>query len=242
MLAEYISQEDLELMAIGALSGFERKHGAILKWPVPLDQFIEQHLGLTIQFSQLPPNILGCLSVKDRIVTINEVLDTYGRPQNEGRCNFTIAHEGGHEIAHAPQIRTRAELQDLFGKPSNTDTTILCRKDNQDAKIEYQANYIGAATLMPKKLMHLFWKDRFGDLRQRDERALLHKIRLDEDFVSNVGRMRRGDDGDDALLEEHFRGIAKEFTVSPEAFCRRLRTLGLLGSQNSRELFARIGA
>lgn len=237
MLAEYISPEDLELMAISALSGFERKKGTIAKWPVPLDQFIEGHLGLTIQFSQLPADVLGCLSVKDRIVTVNECLDTYGRPQNEGRCNFTIAHEGGHEIAHAPQIRTTAELRDLFGKPSDTDTTILCRKGNQDARIEFQANYIGAAILMPKKLMHQFWKDHYGDLRQRDESGLLHKLRYDDDYVADVARLR-GDDGDAALLEEYFRPIAKEFTVSPEAFCRRLKTLGLLGNGNNRELFS----
>lgn len=240
MLAEFISKEDLEFMAIDAVSGFERKHAKIIKPPVPLDQIIEGHLGLTIQFSPLPAEVLGYLSVKDRIVTINEGLDTYGRPQNEGRCNFTIAHEGGHEIAHAPQIRTTAELRDLFRKPSDTETTILCRKDNQDTKIEYQANYIGAALLMPKKLMHQFWHDRFGDLRQLAEDALLHKLRLDEDFVWGVERIRGG--GKEALLEEHFRPIASDFRVSPEAFCRRLRTLGLLGSQKNMGMFARNSA
>ncbi len=237
MLAEYISPEDLEYMAMDALSSFERKHGTIQKWPVPLDQFIESHLGLTIQFCSMEPEILGCLNVKDRIVSINESLDTFGRPQNEGRCNFTIAHEGGHEIAHAPQIRTTAQLRDLFGKQATNDTTILCRKGDQNINIEFQANYIGAATLMPKKLMHVFWKDRFGDLRQRDEQAVLHKIRYDDDFAAGVERMR-GNQSDAALLEEHFRPIAKEFAVSPEAFCRRLRTLGLLGNSNNRELFA----
>ena len=241
MLDDYISKEDLEVMAIDAISGFELNNGQILKPPVPLDQIMEGHLGLTIQFSgQLPADVLGCLSVKDRIVTINERLDTYGCPQNEGRCNFTIAHEGGHEIAHAPYLRTTTDLRDLFGRGAAPVTTILCRKDNQNAKIEFQANYIGAALLMPKKLMHQFWQDRFGSLQQLDENALLHKLRLDNNFLAVVNRMR-GDDND-ALLEEHFRPIAKEFTVSPEAFCRRLKTLGLLGSHNNGELFARAGA
>lgn len=237
MLAEYISKEDLEFMAIQALSGFERKNGTIQKWPVPLDAFIETHLGLTLQVKKLDPDLLGYLSVKDRIITINESLDTYGCPQNEGRFNFTLAHEGGHEIAHAPQVRRTAELRDLFNKPREEDSTIFCRKTNAKAQIEYQANYIGAALLMPKKLMHQFWQDRFGDLRQRDETNLLHSVRYDDDFVAAVER-RRGDDSDTALLEEHFRPNAKEFAVSPETFCRRLRTLGLLGNSNNREFFS----
>ena len=239
MKVSYIRPEDMEYMALDALCGFERKFGKILQPPVPLDDLVESYLGLTVQFKSLPPGVLGCLSVKDKIVTISEELDTYGHPQMEGRFNFTLAHEAGHELAHAPEIRQKAKMADLFKSPGGENTTILCRTGEQDADIEFQANYIGAALLMPKKLIHPFWTERYGDLRQRDMASMLAKLRRDSDFVGSVLRIR-GHDGDDDLLDEHFRTDAKSFGVSPVAFCRRLKTLGLLGDHLNKELFARV--
>lgn len=239
MAVPFIRLEDMEFMALDALCGFERKFGKILQPPVPLDNLVESHLGLTVQFSQLPPGVLGCLSVKDKLVTISEGLDTYGHPQKEGRYNFTLAHEAGHEICHAPEIRQKAKMADLFALSNQMGETILCRAGEQDVDIEFQANYIGAALLMPKKLIHPFWTETYGDLRQLDTVSLLAKLRMDSDFIGSVLRIR-GHDGDNELLEEHFRPAAKSFAVSPAAFCRRMKTLGLLGDQSNKELFAHV--
>lgn len=234
---DYMSPEDLEFAAISLLSSFEKKSGRILLPPVPLDQIIENHLGLTIQFSPMKPNELGSLSVLQKIVTINERLGD-GTPQTEGRYNFTLAHEAAHEILHAPRLRQKAAMPLLF-MDSQLEQTILCRTDNQKAVVEYQANTTGAAIAMPKRLVLEVWKDRFGDILQLEEESLLACLRRDADFVSEICR-KRGSDDDNNLLQEHFRPMAKVFAVSPEALCIRLKTLGLLGSSNNRELFARI--
>lgn len=239
MKVSFIRPEDMEYMALNAICGFERKFGKILQPPVPLDDIVESYLGLTVQFKSLPPGVLGCLSVSEKLVTISEGLDTYGHPQKEGRYNFTLAHEAGHEIAHAPEVRQKARMADLFTLPDNAEGTILCRASEQDADIEFQANYIGAVLLMPKKLIHPFWTESYGDLRQLDTVSLLAKLRRDSDFTGSV-LCFRGHDGDNELLEEHFRPAAKSFAVSPVAFCRRLKTLGLLGDHSNKELFAHV--
>ena len=82
-------------------------------------------------------DLLGETYIKDKMVVINENLE-----RQEGRMNFTAAHEIGHIILHA----------------SLKDKThgILCRKDegfdgNKKGALEWQADKFAAFLLMPSE-------------------------------------------------------------------------------------------
>ena len=61
---------------------------------------------------------------------------------NEGRYNFTIAHEIGHHVLHR-QVYLEASAENA--------SNILCRDTNDKPLIEQQADRFAAALLMPQQ-------------------------------------------------------------------------------------------
>ena len=110
--------------------------------PIPVDEIVE-FLDYDLDFRNdgiyEDKNILGGLIFDDKRIEINETLI-----KNEGRLNFTIAHEIGHIILHVPIYDNKSE--------------ILCRKDEgeySDKKqpVEVQADMFAANLIMPDKLV-----------------------------------------------------------------------------------------
>ena len=90
-----IEQESLKL-----LQSYGLEIGKKIETPVPVFEIIE-YLGYDIDFRNdgiyEDDNILGGLLISEKKVEINENLSS-----QEGRMNFTAAHEIGHIVLHVP--------------------------------------------------------------------------------------------------------------------------------------------
>ncbi len=148
----YLSKYDMEEYAEAFLNRFNAN---LLKEPapIPIEEFLEQHLKLEMDYADITPDrsILGLTAFdsghilvydsekhtgrriyvdKGTVVIDNSLL----RNGQEGRCRFTCAHEAGHWIFHR-------EMFDPRRRKFLTDEDWM----------EWQANFMSACLLMPKK-------------------------------------------------------------------------------------------
>ena len=166
----YIPTKDIEKHAIDLIRSFEKESGGPIRPPVPVFEIIE-FLGYDLDFRSdgfyQDPNNLGGLHIDENLVVINERLS-----DQEGRMNFTAAHEVGHIQLHVPGL-----LKD------RSRSTIMCRNIDENTHSirdpkEWEADMFAACLLMPskevrssvfrlrKKLVDLS-KKRFIDLLRR---------------------------------------------------------------------------
>lgn len=135
--AQIAEAADGLLAEYAAASGWERVA------PVPVESIAEHHLGYDIDISDeglfADPDYLGGIVFDQQMIQINASVEA-----NEGRYNFTVAHEIGHHVLHrALFIAQRRDGID----------DIMCR-DVLDKPIEeQQADKFAAALLMPADLV-----------------------------------------------------------------------------------------
>lgn len=149
---------------------------------IDMDRFLTNYLGMTLDYQFLShcglylgmtvfrdtdwlpvynaeKNEAEYISVKANTVIIdNTLLDD----ANEHRYLFTCAHEGAHRILHSGYFTRLADKQETAKK---VPPMVLCRvdrarvnyhgdADRPDLKwIEWQANYLASAILMPKSMV-----------------------------------------------------------------------------------------
>jgi Zn-dependent peptidase ImmA (M78 family) len=134
-----------------------------MKAPIPLDTVVH-HLELTAQARPLA-EASGVLVIENGRGMIG-----YNVNHSRVRQRFTIAHEVGHFVLHAPD----SQQQRLF-----VDRSMMFKRDEDsstgDAVQEIQANQFAAALLMPEKLI-------------REEMAAAHLDLDDEEDVSNLAK------------------------------------------------------
>ena len=141
----FLKNSTIEKESLKLLNAYEIKAGKKMTPPIPVFEIIE-YLGYDIDFKKegiyKDKNILGGLNIAEKTVSINENLN-----HQEGRMNFTAAHETGHIILHVPMYVKNSEEN----KPN-----ILCRKnegfqgEKKDPQ-EWQADKFAAFLLMPSE-------------------------------------------------------------------------------------------
>lgn len=127
--------------------------------PIKVEELIELEYGLNLKYEDLDERygakgILGELSVASETITINQNLCS--AEGKEGRLNFTAAHELGHWILHSKYVSE-------MNRRAGVDDFILCRKADQNAKIEWQANYFASSLIMPEEFVRDTFYETFGD-------------------------------------------------------------------------------
>jgi Zn-dependent peptidase ImmA (M78 family) len=235
----YLEDEAIERDAALLLAEFAQARGVKVVAPIPIEDIIEKHLKLRIEFddthklfgvprSGLAADILGAMFFDDARIVIDESLDPEDRPQMERRYRFTLAHEGGgHWRLHRALFlkdRSQTGLFDVEASPS-----VICRSSQAKARVEWQADSYASCLLMPRKLVLGAWDELFPDRKQR---VLSPRTQTAHPFVE-IPRMGRwgGYDGYediDAELDRFARPLADRFLVSPTAMRIRLEKLGLL--------------
>lgn len=130
-----------------------------------IDLITEALLGLVIVFEDLDTHMegaLGILDVKNGKIIIDQNLDNSlgGESFEEGRLNFTIAHEIGHFVLHRDKF---SEENCLFFH--NELNPIVKRA-------EFQANAFASAFLMPRKLFIKKWNQELDKTKSPNEAKL----------------------------------------------------------------------
>jgi Zn-dependent peptidase ImmA (M78 family) len=238
----YLYEEQIERDASALLAEFSAARGVVIAPPIPIEDVIEKHLKLRIEFDDthcmfgvprsgpgLDPDILGAIYFDERRIVIDESLDPDENPSREGRYRYTLAHEGGghwrlhrHLFAHGSVRPALFEMQPI---PS-----VICRSSRAKEPIEWQADFYASCLLMPRKLVLAAWDEMFPDRKQRViqprtpcEHRYVEIIRLKGLIAGN-----EFPESDDLVLERFAKPFAKKFLVSPVAMRIRLEQIGLL--------------
>jgi IrrE N-terminal-like domain len=237
----YVPDEVIEKDTDVLLADYARAHGVAIEPPIPIDDIIEKHLKLGIEFDDthrlfnvprsgigFDPDILGAIFFDQKRIVIDESLDPDSNPAKEGRYRYTAAHEVGHWQLH------RA----LFGKDpaqtslleTNAPPSVVCRSSQAKARIELQADLYASCLLMPRKLVFAAWDAAFPDRKQR---VLQPATPIDHPFVE-IARFEcripgaEFTESEDQALDSFAKPFAEKFLVSPIAMRIRLEKLGLL--------------
>jgi IrrE N-terminal-like domain len=243
----YLTDETIERDAEALLAQFADARGMAIRAPIPIEDIVEKHLKLHVEFDDLhrllgvprsgfrtDPDIVGAIWLETGEIVLDESLDPEVRPTIEGRYRFTLAHEGGgHWRLHRRLVQANSGQESLFG---DARQPIVCRSSQSKERVELQADLYASCLLMPRKLVIQAWRDRFGNdhprvLRRRDRIVTLGDV--DEKIAAAVRSFDQG--RDDEVLEHFARPFAEQFMVSPIAMRIRLERLGLLHREVPRQ-------
>jgi hypothetical protein len=238
LLVSYMPERKIETDAEALLDEFAEATGTALTAPVPIDDIVEKHLKLGIEFDDLHrrfgapnsvlaqgPDIIGAIFLSQRRIVVDEFLDPDADPSKEGRYRFTVAHEVGHWRLHR-----RLMGKDIGNVPAedSPQTMVICRSSEAKARVELQADIFASCLLMPRRLVQAAWNAAFADGRPR---ALKSSIRLSLEAVPIEEHRPDLDDAEaseTSLLDRFVDPFARDFAVSPRAMRVRLERLGLV--------------
>lgn len=232
---KYLPKQHIEWNAQKLLAEYGGRFGEIVVPPIPVEEILERHLKLTLEFDNLEvrlrhPDILGALWVPERLVAIDESIEPTEHPNKEGRFRYTVGHEIGHWVQHRHYFSEIPDQGLLFPEAA-PEAAVICRSSQSKDPMERQADYFSAYLLMPKDMVYSAWEKHRGSMTpyifDGTARANLRALGLVEP---------------DELLEsmaiEHLAGeIAQIFRVSVKAMQIRLEELRLV-QRGERSLFS----
>ncbi len=215
---DFVPKEDIEAGTLVLLADYGRKYGVSVQPPVPVEEILEAHLGLTFDFADLPrllnvPNVLGGTWIRSREVKIDQSLDPSVFPDKLGRYRFTVGHEIGHWELHRHRYLADQGQEVLF---AGREEPIVCRSGSKDPR-EWQADSFAGNVLMPKDMVYAQWESVHGSRRPY--------IAADE--IADL-KARWGLGADERPTVEVARQMAPVFEVSAQAMQIRLIELGLI--------------
>jgi len=220
----FILAEHIEAAGLCLLAEYGRKYGEVVAPPVPVEEILEAHLGLGLEFDDLPslvgvPDVLGATWIQDRRVLVDQSLDPEENPAREGRYRFTVAHEVGHWELHRRFFLEDAAQPSLFGEEA--EPSIVCRTSTRKEPMEWQADTFAGYLLMPKDMILQAWEAQHGGMEpyiaEEEMADLSAKWGLAEDRQTTVGVAK---------------DMARVFNVSGQAMQIRLIGLGLIKTED----------
>jgi Zn-dependent peptidase ImmA (M78 family) len=254
MKVPFLREDEIERDAKALLTDFERAWSMRIAAPVPIEDIIEKHLKLGVEFddmhrlfgvprskASLEPDILGAIYFDERRIVIDEALDPEENPSKEGRYRFTLAHEGGghwrlHRHLFAKDSAQYCLLEDL------TRSAVVCRSSQAKEPVEWQADFYASCLLMPRALVMQAWLERFPDGRPRVVEGSRRKV-----IVSMTDPKERELEAkveeweNEQAMEQVARPFAAQFIVSPIAMRIRLEKLGLLNREAAHQSALTVG-
>lgn len=167
----------------------------------------KKFIDFRITFENLPENVLGLLSIQNKVITLSESIRA-----NINRLHFTIAHEIGHLVLHIPQIENKITEICEFEEQSllKINSTTLKR-------MEWQANQFASFLLLPQGRFMTTFNKLLNDVNIRKGRLYLDHQPCNIRDVNYV-------------LGE----LSRIFQVSKEVVKIRLKNAGLFEESNNR--------
>lgn len=219
---KFLSEQQIERDAHDLLEAYFHVLGKPIQIPVPAEDVLELHLGLSLDFDDLQavlgiPDVLGALWADRREVFIDQSLEPEEHPEMEGRYHFSVGHEIGHWRLHR-QYLTNAAGQLAMFTDSQPEPTVICRASQSKERIEWQADWFSSCFLMPRQCVLDVWSGRFGSLKPFVYVGMAEQnwTRLTVRGTKPIG------------IESVAREFALMFRVSIQAMGIRLQNLGLL--------------
>jgi Zn-dependent peptidase ImmA (M78 family) len=238
----FLLEEQIERDAEALLADYEWARGVRIAPPVPIEDIIEKHLKISVEFDELhevlgvprsggetDSDILGAMFFDERRIVIDACLDPEENPWMEGRYRFTLAHEGGgHWRLHRHLFAKDPSQTSLFDSPS--PPSVVCRSSQAKEPIEWQADYYAGCLLMPRRLVFDAWRGMCGSrnpfIYATAKKMPYFNLRR-SNWVRIGGAMLAGEEQQFAF-NKIAREFAQIFCVSTEAMRIRLEELGLL--------------
>ena len=234
----FLTEKQIERDAEALLAEFANKRGNRVFLPIPIEDIVEKHLKLRVEFDDLHGSfgvprsagqdavVLGAIVFDERRIVIDESLDPEENPNREGRYRFTLAHEGGgHWRLHRHLFAGDLTQRPMFDAPS--PPSVVCRSSQAKERIEWQADFYSACLLMPRHLVLGAWRERCGSARPfiyeaNRRNPYFNPPRSTWMHLSAPGEEHR------FAFDKIAREFAQVFCVSVEAMRIRLENLGLL--------------
>ena len=227
MADQFIPKQTIEEEAIKLLHQYGKQYGLITKPPIPIEEIVECTLDLSFEFDDLIgifncPDILGASWLEEKRVVIDQSLDPSVFPGKEGRYRFTVAHEVGHWILHAPTILAKKQQPTLFdmsdGKPS-----LICRSSSAKEPMEWQADFFASLLLMPEMMVRTAWTNLTGSPGCMNVADEILNLRM---------RFMVTNEASDPICTVS-KDMAKVFKVSAQAMQIRLQNMNLLATKQA---------
>jgi len=225
----YLPREDIKAEAALVLTEFGQAHGQATLPPIPVDDIVELHLQLALEFKDMHQlfslaDVHGALWMDEALVGVDQSLDPKVFPAKLGRFRFTLAHEAGHWRLHKKYYRKDPAQGALFGEPGKP--TYICRSSEARKPVEWQADFFAANLLMPRRMMVSASEGWRGDPKP---------MALPD--ICGPAVAKANGCGDDEVMEAFAEPLATKFQVSAPAMRIRLEELGLLLRQRESTLF-----
>lgn len=147
---KFLHQNVIEQASWNLLCDYSKSEKWKISTPIPVEQIAEVFLGyvidLTVDGIFSDASILGGIIFEENVIRVNGFIET-----QDGRFNFTVAHEIGHHILHKDWFYSQKNQQSLFS--TKEVPTILCRDEGEKPRGEIQADKFAASLLMPESLI-----------------------------------------------------------------------------------------
>lgn len=241
----FLHEKQIEAEADLLLAEYGEQREPILAPPVPLDEIVEFHLHLTLEYKDMKSlfpfaDVHGAIWFDLQKIGIDQDLVPDANPSRLGRYHFTLAHEVGHWRLHRKHYATNPAERSLFADGS-VKPSVVCRSSDWKKPVEWQADAFAARLLMPRKMVYAAW----ADFRGGDDRPValadlrrLYAPTLAAGTVYYRGRLPTTDDEkNDAMREVFCKPFADQFQVSAEAMRIRLEQLKLFVRERTATLF-----
>ena len=236
----YLREEVIERDAAALLAEYAQARGTAIALPIPIDDIVEKHLKLGVEFDDAhrrfgvprsgpDPDIIGAMFFDEARIMIDESLDPDEHPEREGRYRFTLAHEGGgHWRLHRHLFAGNPAQTSLFADAA-PPPSFICRSSQSKERVEWQADFYASCLLMPRKLVFAAWDERFPGQRDyvidRSRRTVIAQIAdvAERECETTIDEWRTN-----LAMDALASPFAESFLVSPHAMRIRLEKLGLL--------------
>lgn len=123
----------------------------------------KKFIDFRITFENLPENVLGLLSIQNKIITLSETIKT-----DTNRLHFTLAHEIGHLVLHIPLIENKineiCEYNEQYQLKIGSKTL---------KRMEVQANQFASFLLLPQRQFMIAFNKLLNDVNIRKGRLYL---------------------------------------------------------------------
>lgn len=220
----FLGKRRIDFEAARLWAEFQLARRTELVPPVPVDELLELHCGLTLEVTNLceqlgEEDVLGAIWFERREVVIDHQLDPEMFPEREGRYRFTLAHELGHWQLHR---REQGQARRQAGRPA-----FICRSSSRE-RVEWQADYFAACLLLPRPLVYRAWRELNGGRATCVAQfAAARADIVQEEFLRRGQIPLTTREEDNYLLDAAAQPLAEQFGVSPTAMRIRLEELGL---------------